>query len=84
MRSAISRRFPNLTAMDVRKAAALAETVARANRGQTALGAPQAISGCGALTRPTVRYRREDHLGSRVKIHVSRTKHACDAEDFLA
>jgi hypothetical protein len=37
MRSAISRRFPNLTAMDVRKAAALAETVARANRGQTAL-----------------------------------------------
>ena len=42
MRSAISRRFPNLTAMDVRKAAALAETVARANRGQTALSAPPA------------------------------------------
>jgi hypothetical protein len=37
MQSAISRSFPNLTAMDVRKAAALAETMARANRGQTAL-----------------------------------------------
>src|SRR5262245_42287782 len=37
MRKAIALRFPNLTAMDVRKAAALAETMARANRGQTAL-----------------------------------------------
>jgi hypothetical protein len=37
MRKAIDLRFPNLTAMDLRKAAALAETVARANRGQTAL-----------------------------------------------
>jgi hypothetical protein len=37
MRSAISRHFPDLKAMDVRKAAVLAETVARANRGQTAL-----------------------------------------------
>ena len=42
MRKAIALRFPNLTAMDVRKAAALAETVARANRGQTALSAPPA------------------------------------------
>jgi hypothetical protein len=42
MRKAIDLRFPNLTAMDVRKAAALAETVARANRGQTALSAPPA------------------------------------------
>jgi hypothetical protein len=31
MRKAIALRFPNLTAMDVRKAAALAETMARAN-----------------------------------------------------
>jgi hypothetical protein len=37
MRKAIALRFPNLTAMDVRKAAVLAETMARANRGQTAL-----------------------------------------------
>jgi hypothetical protein len=37
MRKAIALRFPNLTAMDLRKAAALAETMARANRGQTAL-----------------------------------------------
>ena len=37
MLSAISRRFPDLKAIDVRKAAVLAETVARANRGQTAL-----------------------------------------------
>jgi hypothetical protein len=37
MRKAIALRFPNLTAMDVRKAAVLAETVARANSGQTAL-----------------------------------------------
>jgi hypothetical protein len=37
MRKAIALRFPNLTAMDVRKAAALAETMARANRGPTAL-----------------------------------------------
>jgi hypothetical protein len=33
MRKAIALRFPNLTAMDLRKAAALAETMARANRG---------------------------------------------------
>src|SRR5262245_20409834 len=37
MQKAIALRFPNLTAMDVRKGAALAETMARANRGQTAL-----------------------------------------------
>src|SRR5262245_3881774 len=37
MRKAIALRFPNLTAMDLRKAASLAETMARANRGQTAL-----------------------------------------------
>ena len=37
MRKAIALRFPNLTAMDVRKAAVLAETMARASRGQTAL-----------------------------------------------